>query len=33
MFVARSRQVYMELVVEALPTIFLPEKRADTYRH
>jgi hypothetical protein len=31
--VARSRQVYIELVVEALLIIFLPEERADTYRH
>jgi len=31
--VARNRQVYMEMVVEALLTIFLPKKRTDTYRH
>ena len=31
--VANSRQVYIELVMEALLTIFLPEERADTYRH
>jgi hypothetical protein len=32
-FVARSRQVYIELVVEALLIVFLPEERADTHRH
>jgi hypothetical protein len=32
--VARSRQVYMELELwKHLLTIFLPQKRADTYRH
>ena len=32
--VARGRQVYIELVVEALlVAVFLPEERADTYRH
>jgi hypothetical protein len=29
----RSRQVYIELVVEALLILFLSEERADTYRH
>jgi hypothetical protein len=29
---AANREVCMELVVEALLIIFLPEKRADTYR-
>jgi len=31
--VARSRQVYTELIVEAVLIVFLPRERADTYRH
>jgi hypothetical protein len=33
LFVARGRQVYMELFAEALLIVFLPKGQADIYRH